>query len=126
MDVKYITWKMMEQNKFREKIKDCTDRMTEEQRKFLRDLFEYIKARGAIREDVLELFLQFPMKSQNQVEAVLELLKQNAEYEWFQFVQDISGREIEENTKECMDCITIILKNLKKLNLMNGLKRLKS
>ncbi len=102
MDVKYITWKMMEQNKFREKIKDCTDRMTEEQRKFLRDLFEYIKARGAIREDVLELFLQFPMKSQNQVEAVLELLKQNAEYEWFQFVQDISGREIEENTKECM------------------------
>ena len=77
MEEKYTTWQAIEKPAFREKIKDSTEKMTENERKYLRFLLEYVKGRGAIQTDILQFLLDYPMTEQNQEVAVLELLKEN-------------------------------------------------
>lgn len=102
MEEKYTTWQAIEKPAFREKIKDSTEKMTENERKYLRFLLEYVKGRGAIQTDILQFLLDYPMTEQNQATAVLELLKENAGLAWICFIDEISKRDCEEETKECL------------------------
>ena len=91
-EIKYTTWQTIEKPDFREKIKDRIENMTEEEKKYLRCLLEYVKGRGAIQTDILEFLMKHPVSQQNQANTVFELLRENAGLGWIQFVDEISKR----------------------------------
>lgn len=101
-EIKYTTWQTIEKPDFREKIKDRIENMTEEEKKYLRCLLEYVKGRGAIQTDILEFLMKHPVSQQNQANTVFELLRENAGLGWIQFVDEISKRSCGDEAKECL------------------------
>lgn len=142
MENTYLNYSQInEEAEYQHLISETVEKMNEKQKRNFKAILKSIQTFDVIKMDTLLYLLKFPCENEYKTKVIIAFIRDNAELEWYKFLDVIDNKDLDKQMKECMfnelyktyskdiqpeDVDTYLDKSMSVLDMINSRKELKS